>query len=79
LQKRIKELEAALEELQSKVSAKPHPLLAESLKTATDGLKPDGEITKSATSEEEELIDTFGSLTIDTKGETVWYAKRNTI
>ncbi|PVG02735.1 hypothetical protein CPB86DRAFT_538648 [Serendipita vermifera] len=72
LEARIKDLEAALAELQSKVSSTPHPLLAESLKTATDGLRPDGDVLKDFASEEEELLDTFGSLTIDPKGETIW-------
>ncbi|PVG02733.1 hypothetical protein CPB86DRAFT_750555 [Serendipita vermifera] len=67
LQTRIQELEEALAELQSQVSSKPHPLLAQSLRTTTERPQPDG------ASDEDELIDTFGSLTIDTKGETVWY------
>jgi hypothetical protein len=68
LQSRIKELEAALALLQSKVTSEPHPLLTRSLKAATEGLasKDNG------TDDEEDLVDTFGSLTIDTKGETVW-------
>jgi predicted nuclease with TOPRIM domain len=73
LQARIRELEAALAQLQSKVTSEPHPLLAQSLKTATEGLQSEVETSKDNESEDEDLIDTFGSLTIDTKGETVWY------
>jgi hypothetical protein len=74
LQARIKELEAALAQLQSKVTSDPHPLLAESLKTATEGLQSENETSKynDSDNDDEDLIDTFGSLTIDTKGETVW-------
>jgi hypothetical protein len=75
LQDRIKELEAALAQLQSKVTSDPHPLLTESLKTATEGLQPEDEPLRGNVSDEEDLIDTFGSLTIDTKGETVWYVR----
>jgi hypothetical protein len=74
LKLRIKVLEQALAELQSQITSDPHPLLAESLKTATEGLQPENEAQRNVSSEEEEIIDTFGSLTIDTKGETNWYA-----
>ncbi|CAG8712955.1 459_t:CDS:2, partial [Acaulospora colombiana] len=70
LQARIKELEAALADLQSKVTSEPHPLLAQSLQKATEGLKSDSEASKDTGSDEEELVDTFGSLTLDTAGET---------
>ncbi|PVG02737.1 hypothetical protein CPB86DRAFT_780152 [Serendipita vermifera] len=73
LQARIKELEAALGQLQSKVASDTHPLLARSLKTTTDSLKAEEEIFQDSGSDDEGLVDTFGSLTIDTKGETVWY------
>jgi hypothetical protein len=78
LQARIKELEAALAQLQSKVASDPHPLLAQSLKTATEGLQSENETSKDHDSDNDDgdLIDTFGSLTIDTKGETVWYVVR---
>ncbi|PVG02748.1 hypothetical protein CPB86DRAFT_725038 [Serendipita vermifera] len=69
---RIKVLEQALAELQSRLTSDPHPLLVESLRTTGEGLQPD-EDTRENNAEEEELIDTFGSLTIDTKGETIWY------
>jgi hypothetical protein len=67
LQARIKELEVALAELQSHVSSKPHPLLAQYSKVKTERPGPD------SAEDEDDLIDTFGSLTIDTNGETVWY------
>ncbi|PVG02747.1 hypothetical protein CPB86DRAFT_780164 [Serendipita vermifera] len=73
LQARIKELEAALAELQSKVTSEPHPLLVQSLQQATECLKSDSESSKDVGSEEDDLIDTFGSLTLDTAGDTVWY------
>ncbi|PVG02745.1 hypothetical protein CPB86DRAFT_539882 [Serendipita vermifera] len=73
LQARIKELEAALAQLQSKVTSEPHPLLARSLKAATEGLQSDDETTKDNESDDEDLVDTFGSLTIDPEGKTVWY------
>jgi hypothetical protein len=73
LQSRIRELEAALALLQSKVTSESHPLLAQSLKAATEGLRMDDKASKdNETDDEEDLVDTFGSLTIDTKGETVW-------
>jgi hypothetical protein len=72
LQARITQLEAALAELQAKVTSDPHPLLVESLNKATESSQLDDETSKDAAPEEEDLIDTFGSLTIDTKGETVW-------
>ncbi|PVG02740.1 hypothetical protein CPB86DRAFT_539731 [Serendipita vermifera] len=75
LQARVKELEAALAQLQSKVTSEPHPLLAQSLKAATEGLQSDGETIKDNESDDEDLVDTFGSLTIDPEGKTVWYAK----
>jgi hypothetical protein len=40
---------------------------------ATEGLQWGTKTSKDNESDEEDLIDTFGSLTIDTKGETVWY------
>ncbi|PVG02749.1 hypothetical protein CPB86DRAFT_780169 [Serendipita vermifera] len=73
LKLRVKQLEQALAELQSHITSDPHPLLVESLKTATKDLQPDNEVSTNAVLEEEELIDTFGSLTIDPKGETTWY------
>jgi hypothetical protein len=73
LQGRIKELEAALALLQSKTTSEPHPLLAQSFKTATECLNlEDRTLKDNGPDDEEDLIDTFGSLTIDTKGETVW-------
>ncbi|PVG02743.1 hypothetical protein CPB86DRAFT_696924 [Serendipita vermifera] len=75
LQTRIKELEAALAQLQSKVTSEPHPLLTQSLKTATEALQSDDEATKNSESDDEDLVDTFGSLTIDPEGKTVWYAQ----
>jgi hypothetical protein len=74
LQERVKELESALAELQSQLTPEPHPLLQQSLEVVSQTLKPEKEAPKDITLEEEEdLIDTFGSLTIDPKGETIWY------
>ncbi|PVG02732.1 hypothetical protein CPB86DRAFT_537750 [Serendipita vermifera] len=73
LQARIQELESALAELQSQLTPEPHPLLQQSLKVVSESLKPEKEAPKDITPEEEDLIDTFGSLTIDPKGETIWY------
>ncbi|PVG02746.1 hypothetical protein CPB86DRAFT_861986 [Serendipita vermifera] len=73
LQTRIKELEAALAQLQSKVTSEPHPLLTQSLKTATEGLEPEDDTATDNGSDNEDLVDTFGSLKIDPEGKTVWY------
>ncbi|CAG8664569.1 3797_t:CDS:2, partial [Acaulospora colombiana] len=70
LQARIKELETALAQLQSKVASEPHPLLAQSLKTATEGLPPEDDTARDDGSDNEDLVDTFGSLTIDQEGKT---------
>jgi hypothetical protein len=75
LQSRIKELEAALAQLQSKITSDPHPLLIQSLKAATDSPQPGDATLRDNGPDDEDLIDTFGSLTIDTKGETVWYVR----
>ncbi|CAG8707909.1 9097_t:CDS:2, partial [Acaulospora colombiana] len=71
LKLRINQLEQALAELQAQLTPEPHPLLAQSLKAVTESLQSDHGTSKITISEEEELIDTFGSLTIDPKGETI--------
>jgi len=68
----VKELEAALELLQSQVTPEPHPLLKESLKVVSETLQPVEQNVKQEPLEDETLIDTFGSLTIDHKGQTTW-------
>ena len=72
LRARVKELEGALGALQSKATAQPHPLLKESLKVVSENLQPPEKDIKSEPVEDESLIDTFGSLTIDHKGQTTW-------
>ncbi|PVG02736.1 hypothetical protein CPB86DRAFT_780150 [Serendipita vermifera] len=73
LQARIKALETALAELQSKFTSEPHPLLLRSLEGINESSKLDDQTSKDVGSDDEDLIDTFGSLTVDTKGETIWY------
>lgn len=68
----MKELERALEILQSQVTPEPHPLLKESLKVVSETLQLAEPDIKTETVEDETLIDTFGSLTIDHKGQTTW-------
>jgi hypothetical protein len=68
----VKELEGALEILQSQVTPEPHPLLKESLKVVSETLQPAEPDIKTEAVEDETLIDTFGSLTIDHKGQTTW-------
>ncbi|KAG8832047.1 hypothetical protein FRC17_002157 [Serendipita sp. 399] len=73
LRARVKELEQALAELQSQVTPEPHPLLQASLKVVTETLKPVDKDVKTEPVEDEALIDTFGSLTIEPNGQTIWY------
>ncbi|PVF91678.1 hypothetical protein CPB86DRAFT_802645 [Serendipita vermifera] len=73
LQFRIKELEAALAQLQSTFTSEPHPLLVKPLTTTTERLQAHEKTPKDIGLDDEELLDTFGSLTVDTEGETVWY------
>jgi hypothetical protein len=68
----VKELERALETLQSQVTPEPHPLLKESLKVVSETLRPAEPDIRTEAVEDETLIDTFGSLTIDHKGQTTW-------
>jgi hypothetical protein len=68
----VKELEIALETLQSQVTPEPHPLLEESLRMVSEMLRPAEPGIKTEAVEDETLIDTFGSLTIDHKGQTTW-------
>ncbi|PVG02738.1 hypothetical protein CPB86DRAFT_539402 [Serendipita vermifera] len=75
LQFRIKELEAALAQLQSTFTSEPHPLLVKPLTTTTERLQAHEKTPKDIGLDDEELLDTFGSLTVDTEGETVWYAR----
>lgn len=70
LRSRVKDLEQALEALQSQLTAEPHPLLKESLKVVSQCLSPVEQGVK--VEEEETVIDTFGSLTIDRNGQTTW-------
>ncbi|KAG8872153.1 hypothetical protein FRC20_009715, partial [Serendipita sp. 405] len=73
LRARVKDLEQALAELQSQVTPEPHPLLQASLKVVTETLKPVDKDVKIEPVEDEALIDTFGSLTIEPNGQTIWY------
>ncbi|PVF91680.1 hypothetical protein CPB86DRAFT_791886 [Serendipita vermifera] len=73
LQARIKDLEAALAQLQSKVTSEPHPLLVQSFEAVTEALQSGNAPAKNSESDDEDLVDTFGSLTIDPEGKTVWY------
>ncbi|KIM31058.1 hypothetical protein M408DRAFT_275255 [Serendipita vermifera MAFF 305830] len=74
LRGRVRELEEALSTLQWKITPQPHPLLKESLRLVSEKLEPLEKDFKSELVEEDEsLIDTFGSLTIDHKGQTTWH------
>ncbi|CCA77997.1 hypothetical protein PIIN_00710 [Serendipita indica DSM 11827] len=72
LRKRVRELETALSELQSQVTPEPHPLLQQSLKLVSEKLAPVDSAVK-VEPEDESLIDTFGTLTLEANGQTVWY------
>lgn len=72
LRSRVRELEHALAELQSQLTPEPHPLLKQSLKVVSETLKPVEEGSKVDAVEDDSLIDTFGSLTIDPSGQTTW-------
>ncbi|CAG8588100.1 14636_t:CDS:10, partial [Acaulospora colombiana] len=71
LQVRIKELETALAQLQSTFTTEPHPLLVKPHTTTTEHSQSNERISKDNEPEDEDLVDTFGSLTIGTEGETV--------
>lgn len=73
LRSRVKELESALESLQTQLTPQPHALLQESLKVVAETLQPVEKDIKSEPPEDENLIDTFGSLTIDHRGQTTWH------
>ena len=68
LRGRVKELEAALADLQAQVSTDPHPLLKDTLVL----LSASTSLGKLPQDEEEVLIDTFGSLTIGPDGSSEW-------
>jgi hypothetical protein len=72
LRARVKDLEHALGELQSQLTPEPHPLLKQSLKVVSQTLQPAEQDPKADALEDETLIDTFGSLTIDPSGQTTW-------
>lgn len=72
LRVRVKDLEQALAELQSQLTPEPHPLLKQSLKVVSETLQPVEQDPKADALEDEALIDTFGSLTIDSSGQTTW-------
>ncbi|KIM31056.1 hypothetical protein M408DRAFT_274896 [Serendipita vermifera MAFF 305830] len=74
LRRRVKELEEALSTLQSQITPQPHPLLEESLRMVSEKLEPlENDFKPELVEEDESLIDTFGSLTIDHKGQTTWH------
>ncbi|KIM31057.1 hypothetical protein M408DRAFT_65857 [Serendipita vermifera MAFF 305830] len=74
LRERVKELEEALSTLQSQITPQPHPLLEESLRMVSEKLEPlEKDFKTEPVEEDESLIDTFGSLTIDHKGQTTWH------
>lgn len=69
LRDRVKELEQALADLQSQVTCEPHPLLKDTYKLVSEKLSP---VTDDVKVEEDDGVDTFGSLTISPDGKTTW-------
>lgn len=81
LSTRIRELEDALDALQASISDQPHPLLSEELRllklplglVAGNPENAEGESLAKDEDEEQELVDTFGTLHISTDGSGLFY------